>query len=68
MRAFCVVIDSPVFDDFTRLADAGEPVLVQTFIPEAPIDGEDGPAPEKGLYAGPTLQKELSHDPSRYWP
>ncbi len=32
------------------------------------VDGEDGPVPEEGPYAGHTLLKELSDDPSRHWP
>ena len=41
MRAFCVVIDPPAFDDLARLTDAGEPVLVQAFIPETAIETLD---------------------------
>ena len=41
MRAFCVVIDPPVFDDLARLADAREPVLVQALIPEPAIEALD---------------------------
>ena len=39
--AFCVVIDPPVFDNLARLADACEPVLVQTLIPKPAIETFD---------------------------
>jgi len=42
--------------------------LVQQLVPQPAVDGEDGPAPEKGPYAGPTLQKEQSHEPSHRGP
>jgi len=41
VRSFCVVVDPPVFDDLPRLADACEPVLIQTLIPEPPIETLD---------------------------
>ena len=41
MRAFCVVVDPPVFDDLARFCDTGEPVLVQAFLSETPIETFD---------------------------
>ena len=41
MRVFLVVINPPVFDDLARLADAREPVLVQTLISEPAIETFD---------------------------
>ena len=47
MRAVQVIIVSPVFDNLPRVAVAGEEVLVEAFIAQPTIDGEDGPAPNR---------------------
>ena len=36
MRASCVVVETPTFDDLTHLLEAAEKVLVQAFVAEAP--------------------------------
>jgi hypothetical protein len=41
VRALCVVIDPPVFDDLARLTDAGEPVLVEALLPKATVRAFD---------------------------
>ena len=41
MRALCIVIDPPVFDDLPRFTDAGEPLQVQALFPEAPVETLD---------------------------
>ena len=38
VRAFGIVIDPPVFNDLLRFADAGKPMLVQAFLPEAAVE------------------------------
>jgi len=38
VRALCVIVVSPVLDDFSGLKDAGEPVLVQAFLAVSPVD------------------------------
>ncbi|MBN2742107.1 MAG: hypothetical protein JXR35_14520, partial [Rhodobacteraceae bacterium] len=59
-----VVVITPRRDQTAGMTQVGEQMLVEAFVPEVAIDGEDGPAPEKGPYTGPTLQKEHSHEPS----
>ena len=68
MGAMVIEIVTPRLDQLPGVAQVCEQVLVEALVSQAAVDGEDGPAPEKGPYAGPTLQKELSHDPSRHWP
>lgn len=63
-----VVVVALRLDQVAGVAQIGEQVLIEAFVTQPSIDGEDGPAPETGPYAGPTLQKELSHDPNRHWP
>ena len=41
MRAFGIVIDPPVFDDFARLVDAHKPVLVQAFFEVSNVEAFD---------------------------
>jgi hypothetical protein len=38
MWKFGVVLDAPGFDDLTRLGDRDEPMLVQAFVSEAPVE------------------------------
>ena len=64
MGSLMVVVFAPCRNQMASMVQAGEEVLVQALVPEPSIDGEDGPAPEKGPYDGPTLQEELSHDPN----
>ena len=68
MGAVMVVVFSPRRDQAAGMAQVGEQVLVEAFVPEAAIDGEDGPAPDQGPYIGPILQKEYSHEPSHRGP
>ncbi len=52
-----VEILHPFRDGAAGMVEAKEEALVQEFIAHPPVDGEDGPAPDKGPYTGPTLQK-----------
>ena len=68
MRPLGVVMDAPSLDLLAGVAQRAEPVLVQALVAEPAVDGEDGPAPEKGPYTGPALQKEHSDEPSHRGP
>ena len=68
VRAFGVVILAPGRERDAGMVQGREQGLVQKLVPQAAVDGEDGPAPEKGPYTGPTLQKEHSHEPSHRGP
>ena len=68
MGAVMVVVNAPSRDQLSGMAQIGEQVLVEALVAKAPIDGEDGPAPEMGPYTGPTLQKENFHEPSHRGP
>ncbi len=68
MWAVVIVIDAPCRNHAAGMAQRREQVFVQALFAHPSIDGEDGPAPEKGPYTGPTLQKEHSHEPSHRGP
>lgn len=68
VRAVVIVVVAPCRNQTAGMAQGWEQVFVQALIPQAAIDGEDGPAPEKGPYTGPILQKEHSHEPSHRGP
>ena len=68
MRAFGVVVGPPSRDQITGLDQVAKQGIVQKLVAHPAIDGEDGPAPEKGPYTGPTLQKEHSLEPSHRGP
>ena len=68
MRSFQIVVDPPVFDDVPGMAIAAEQVFVEAFISKPAVDGEDGPAPEKGQYAGPTYKRSIPNDPNHRGP
>ena len=57
MGADLVVMPPPSLNGPASLGQTGEPVLVETFIPELAVDGEDGPAPENGPYVGLTSSR-----------
>ena len=63
-----VVVGDPVGNELAGMGKVAEQRLIQEFVPHPAVDGEDGPAPEKGPYTGPTLQKEHSHEPSHRGP
>ena len=52
-----VEVLTPVFDHDLRLLQRVEDFTIKQFIAQLAVDGEDGPAPDKGPYTGPTLQK-----------
>lgn len=52
-----VEVLTPVFDHDLRPLQRVEDFVIQQFIAQLAVDGEDGPAPDKGPYTGPTLQK-----------
>lgn len=68
MGAVMVVVVAPCRNQMAGMAQGWEQVLVQALVPEAAVDGEDGPAPEMRPYTGPTLQKENFHEPSHRGP
>ena len=68
MRPDRVVIIAPKRQLPAGVVQSIEDLLVQDFVAQAAIDGEDGPAPEKGPYTGPILQKEHTHEPSHRGP
>lgn len=68
MRALGVVVVAPAADLLAGMSQGAEPVQVQAFVAELTVDGEDGPAPDKGPYTGPILQKEHSHESSHRGP
>ena len=55
MRPDVVVVVSPERQLAPGILQAVEHLLVQELVAQAAVDGEDGPAPEKVPYAGPTL-------------
>lgn len=63
-----VVVVAPEGQFAAAISQAVEDFLVQAFVAQAAVDGEDGPAPEKGPYTGPILQKEHTHEPSHRGP
>lgn len=67
VRAFGIVVGSLGRDHHPRVGQVAEHGLVEKFIPQTSVEGEDGPAPEMGPYTGPTLQKEQS-EPSHRGP
>lgn len=68
MRSDLIVVVSPKRQFSADVIESVENLLIQQLVSQTPIDGEDGPAPEKGPYTGPTLQKEHFHEPSRRGP
>ena len=68
MWAVVIVVVAPSRDQIPGVAQVGEQMLVEALVAQTAVDGEDGPAPEKGPYTGPTLQKEHSHEPSHRGP
>ncbi len=68
MWPLLVVVGGPGADCGTGMGHVAEHSLVQKLIAHTAVDGEDGPAPEKGPYTGPILQKEHSHEPSHRGP
>src|SRR5262245_17680215 len=59
MRAFLVVVLTPILQFFLRVCKAQEPVRVETFCPEATVEGFDESV--IGGFAGPA---EIERDPS----
>ncbi len=57
VRALLVVIIGPIRDLCPGMIEAEEQALIEQLVPHPAVDGEDGPAPDKGPYTGPTLQK-----------
>ena len=68
MRAFGVVVGGPCGDHDAGMCQVAEHGLIERLIAYPTVDGEDGPAPEKGPYTGPILQKEHTHEPSHRGP
>jgi hypothetical protein len=54
MWAFCVIVSCPGGDHDPCMGPITEHGFVEQFITHATVDGEDGPAPEKGPYDGLT--------------
>lgn len=63
-----IVVLPPVLDDGSRLGQIGKEAFIQIFVPQPAVDGEDGPAPEKGQYAGPTYKRSIPNDPNHRGP
>lgn len=59
--AFCVTVLSPGRECGAGMVQGREQRLVRELVRPPSIDREDGPAPEKGPYTCPSLQKEHSH-------
>lgn len=68
MGPVMIVVGAPCRNHSAGMAQRREQVFVEALLAHAPVDGEDGPAPDKGPYTGPTLQKEHSHESSHRGP
>src|SRR5207237_10675669 len=63
VRAHGIVVLTPGFDCFARLAEAHEPVLVETLVAHAPVEALD-----VGVLVGLARLDEMQLDPVRMSP
>ena len=57
-----VEVSAPLLDQNLGVLQAVENFGAEEFVPEPGVNGEDGPAPEKGPYNGPTQHKKLLNE------